>query len=351
MNKWQSFAETLLVGLSGVALFSIINIPLPWLIGSLVAVSVWSIGTRRQLYWPFSFRQIAMIMLGYMIGTSFTKETVIEMGNHIPSMIAVTALTIGFSLLLGYAFSKLTGFDLSTCMIASVPGGLSQIMVLMDEIKGLNPTVIMFMQTMRVMVVVVMVPIVTVYIFAGESGAGSQMAMGSVALSWSEMPWYTYLLYPILMITVVGLFVRFRVPTAYLLGPMVLTIALTLSGFATPELPNSFVVLAQLLIGVHIGLQMNPRELPDWKKITAYTIIIIVVLVMFGFGLGYGLALLYDLDFSTALLSTAPGGMVEMGLTAVAVGGDVSVVTSYQLFRLFIILFFVPLFFKWLTRH
>ncbi|RYG72527.1 hypothetical protein EU245_10000 [Lentibacillus lipolyticus] len=64
---------------------------------------------------------------------------------------------------------------------------------------------------------------------------------------------------------------------------------------------------------------------------------------------GYGLAVLYNLTYSTAFLSTAPGGMVEMGLTAAAVGGDVSVVTSYQLFRLLVIMLFVPFFFKWLA--
>lgn len=343
--------EALLVGLIGVALFTIINIPLPWLIGSLVAVAMWSIGTERTLYWPFSFRQIAMVLLGYLIGTSFTKETIVEMGNHIPSMIAITVLTVAFSLLLGYLFSKVTGLDLSSCMIGSVPGGLSQIMVLVDEIKGLNPTVIIFMQTMRVMVVVIVVPILTLFIFAGESGGGAHNGVAITTLTWSDMPLYTYILYPLLMAIGVWIFVRLNVPTAFLLGPMVLTIALALLGYATPALPDSFIVLAQILIGVHIGMQMNPRVLPNWRKITAYTFITIVVLVIFGFTLGYGLALLYDLDYSTAFLSTAPGGTVEMGLTAVAVGGDVSVVTSYQLFRLLIILFFVPLFFKWLVKR
>ncbi|WP_176961201.1 AbrB family transcriptional regulator [Lentibacillus cibarius] len=353
VSKWLGFVEALVVALVGVTIFTVIHIPLPWLIGSLVMVAVWSLSTQRELYWPFLFRKIAMILLGYLIGTSFTKETLIQMGDHIPSMVMVTALTVVFSLLLGVAFSKLTGLDLPSCMIGSVPGGLSQIMVLLDEAKGLNPTVITFLQTMRVMGIVIAVPIVTVYVIGSDpNGAASPGANGGEASAgWLELPIYTYILYPLIMVAGAWLFSRLRVPAALLLGPMVVTIALNVTEIPAPALPVSFIDLAQLFIGVHIGLQMKPRELPNWKKIMVYTLVTIVLLVLFGFGLGYGLAHLYELSYGTALLSTAPGGMVEMGLTAVAVGGDASVVTSYQLFRLLVIILLVPLFFKWLTKR
>ncbi|WP_010531428.1 AbrB family transcriptional regulator [Lentibacillus jeotgali] len=350
MNNWRAFAEAIVVALAGVTIFSVTNIPLPWLIGPLVAVAAWRITTQRELYWPFTFRKIAMVLLGYLIGTSFTQDTLVEMGNHVPSMILITALTATFSLMLGFIFSKLTGLDLSSCMIGIIPGGLSQIMVLLDEIKGLNSTIIMFLQSMRVMVIVIVVPIVTVYIFGGESGA-ELSGMGTSSVTWADMPCYAFPLYPMLMTAGAWLFARLRIPTALLLGPMVLTIVMTFAGLPTPELPVAFINLAQVFIGVHIGLQMQPRDLPDWKRITGYTVATIAVLVFFGLVIGYGLAMLYDLPFPTALLSTAPGGMVEMGLTAVAVGGDVSVVTSYQLFRLLIIMLFVPFFFKWLNKR
>src|SRR5699024_1258382 len=89
LNRWRAFAEALSVALVGVTIFSEMNIPLPWLIGSLVAVAAWSIANQRELYWPFSFRKIAMVLLGYLIVTSFTKDTLAEMGSHVPSMIAI----------------------------------------------------------------------------------------------------------------------------------------------------------------------------------------------------------------------------------------------------------------------
>ena len=45
---------------------------------------------------------------------------------------------------------------------------------------------------------------------------------------------------------------------------------------------------------------------------------------------------------STSLLSLAPGGMDQVGILAHEIQADLSMVTGYQLFRLFFIYFVVP---------
>ncbi|MUV36859.1 hypothetical protein JNUCC1_00663 [Lentibacillus sp. JNUCC-1] len=350
MKQLLVFVETLVVALVGVAVFTWVNIPLPWLIGSLTATAVWHVTTQRKLFWPVKFRVIAMMLLGYLTGSSFTEEAFLEMRDHIPSMIVITIVTVAFSLLLGWMFSRLTGLDLTSCLMGSVPGGLSQIMLLLDEIKSVNPTIIMFLQSMRVMMIVIIVPIITVFMFGADTNTATPDNTASATL-WSDMPWFAFIVYPAMMIVAAWLLNRLRVPTSILLGPMILTIILTLGGYPTPALPGSLVNLAQLFIGVHIGLEMQPRHLPNWKRTSAYTALTVGVLVLFGIGIGYGLTFFYDIGYPTALLSTAPGGMVEMGITAIAVGGDLSVVTSYQLFRLLSIMLVIPFFFKWLTQR
>jgi membrane AbrB-like protein len=67
-------------------------------------------------------------------------------------------------------------------------------------------------------------------------------------------------------------------------------------------------------------------------------------------GLGLLLIYFYHITPSTSLLSLAPGGMDQMALLAHEVHADLSMVTGFQLFRLFFIYFVVPpmlrLFFK-----
>jgi uncharacterized membrane protein AbrB (regulator of aidB expression) len=50
----------------------------------------------------------------------------------------------------------------------------------------------------------------------------------------------------------------------------------------------------------------------------------------------------YPLSPSTGFLALAPGGMDQMGILAHVVHADLSMVTGYQLFRLFFIYFAVP---------
>lgn len=350
MTEWRSLLETCAVALMGVALFYLCHIPLPWLLGSLTAVTVWSMLTKRTLYWPYSLRQVALILMGYLLGTSFTEDTLLQMGEHIPSMLFMTVMTILFSLLLGYGVSKCADLDVSSCIIGSVPGGLSQMMVLSEEIEGINPTIVAFMQTIRVMAVIFIVPLLTVFALSGDESVASVEMGGPESLTLAGIPWYTYALYPILMIAGAAVASRVRLPTAYLTGPLIVTVVLMLTGMPTPQLPDFLVTVAQFLIGTHMGLQVKPTELHNWKKVTLYTIVTSVVLVLFAIGLGYTLTRWHQLDLSTAFLGTAPGGMAEMGVTAAVVGADLSVVSSYQLFRLLTIMFILPYLLRWLVK-
>jgi len=69
--------------------------------------------------------------------------------------------------------------------------------------------------------------------------------------------------------------------------------------------------------------------------------------VFFSLGVGFLLTRLHSLNLISAFLGTSPGGMAEMGLTAVLVRADVSLVAAYQMFRLLFILFVMPLLLKW----
>ena len=57
---------------------------------------------------------------------------------------------------------------------------------------------------------------------------------------------------------------------------------------------------------------------------------------------------MYPITMATAFLCIAPGGLPEMGVTAHTIQADVSMVAAYQLFRVFFILFIVPIFLRWI---
>lgn len=349
LGKWRSFLETFVIGLLGVALFYFVHIPMPWLLGSLSAVMIWRVITKRHLYWPYAFRQVALMLLGYLLGTSFSVDTLIQMGGQIPSMLLVTVLTILVSVLFGYGFSKITGLDGLSCIIGSVPGGLSQMMVLGEEMQGVNPTVVAFMQMMRLLTVIFIVPFLTLSVLSDNSGMSKAVTAVEASVTWAEMPWHAYVQYPLLILIGARVASRMKLPTAYLTGPLIVTAVLMLIGISVPPPSNLLVIVAQLFIGTYIGLQLNPLDMHRWKKIILYSLGTSVLLVLFSFGLGYMLTRWHPLELTSAFLALAPGGIAEMGVTAAAVGADLSVVSSYQLFRLLIIMFVVPYVVKWVV--
>ena len=144
---------------------------------------------------------------------------------------------------------------------------------------------------------------------------------------------------------------RIRLPSPYLIGPILGMIAMSVTGLPPIILPEAFYMYAQLVLGAYTGLQIQPQILPRLKKLGIYIILYNIVLIGFGMLLSLGLAWIYDISFHTAFLGTAPGGIAEMGVTATAVHADLAVVTGYQIFRLFFILFLFTAIVKWWQRR
>ena len=59
-------------------------------------------------------------------------------------------------------------------------------------------------------------------------------------------------------------------------------------------------------------------------------------------GMGVAVSALTGETFATSFLSTAPGGLTEMGITALTVGANISTMTAYQLTRLLFIMLVFP---------
>ena len=78
-----------------------------------------------------------------------------------------------------------------------------------------------------------------------------------------------------------------------------------------------------------------------------FTLLSVTGLLLLSLGIGWLLNLALWIPTVTAFLSTAPGGIAEMSLTAIQVQADVSTIVAFQLFRLFFILLVVPPALKW----
>src|SRR3954449_5034361 len=83
-NKKTRFLITLLLAFIGGVVFTFLHIPVPWLLGPMTAVLIGSRNRAIRVYWPVQIRDAGLIILGYSIGLSFTKEAVIQIAGKLP---------------------------------------------------------------------------------------------------------------------------------------------------------------------------------------------------------------------------------------------------------------------------
>eukprot|EP01036_Dinobryon_divergens_P041533 gene41533-55059_t len=147
---------------------------------------------------------------------------------------------------------------------------------------------------------------------------------------------------------------RLDTPNAWIIGPLVVTIALTGSGAEWSAMPRWMVNGGQLLIGCALGSRFSAgffRAAPRFLLSVAATVLLSLTLAAcFGVGLSWAAGI----DLPTTLLATAPGGVAEMSLTARALHLGVPVVTSFHVTRMaFLVLSAAPVFGwgrRWATR-
>lgn len=321
---------TLCIGLLGALIFQLLHIPMPWLLGAIAAVLCVQLFTKMNLQWHKYFRNIGLIVAGYSIGFAFTKEALQDIQQFLSSIIVLNLIFIVLFFAISYLVATRTELDYSTALTCCVPGGMTQIVAFAEEQGNMNMAVITFYQVLRVLLIVGFVPLII-------TGTGENIVAVDGTFSWR-------LLALLVICTLAGwLAEKVRIPTGYMLGPVFLLMGLNIAGVEVPKMPLSYLHIAQLLIGIYIGLLLKKEDLHLSKKHVFYAFLSAGLFIGSAYVLSFVMKHLYDLDFRTGFLSIVPGGLDQMGIIAASVHANVTVVTAFQLFRVLIVsIFLVP---------
>ncbi|MEG6584130.1 AbrB family transcriptional regulator [Dendrosporobacter sp. 1207_IL3150] len=341
----RNIFETFLIAVSGALIFNYLHIPLPWMLGSLTAVGAYKIVMAKSLKCPRKLRNTSLVILGYAIGRPFSQDAGLKIIEQLPLMVLVTTITIAASLFIGYIMHKKTGISLASGLLGSVPGGLSQMVVLAEEIAGSSVTIVTFIQTVRLLTVIFTVPFLATHGLAGTENLHNQIVQPQLSGESTEV--VSALMF-FLIVVVSALGAKYaKLPTPYLLGPILATgFTIIITGIEAPALPSAVIIAAQIVFGVYLGTSINISSISNYPLLLPYAVCGSLAIVSTALAAGYLLNFLGRMPLITGFLSTAPGGMAEMGLTAMQLHADISIIVAYQLFRLLVILIIVPLLLK-----
>lgn len=317
----------LAIGTAGGALFEWIGTPIPWLLGSLLTVAAVNLGGWR-IRCPEGGRQIGQIFIGTVIGLYFTPAVGAVVVGQFPWMVAVAVVSLAVGLLGAVLQVRIAGLDRASAFLASVPGGMAEMIALADKLKA-DPVSLAVSQLVRVTIILVTIPAFITYL--GEPGtdlftpavrdvdtAGLALLLGGAAAVTLVLNW-------------VG------ITNAWMLGACGFAAGITLAEISLSAMPPELLIAAQVLIGVSVGQRFEREAMARAPRVILSASITTVVLIAMSVVLAAIVASATEISIWSMITATAPGGLAEMSITAQLLGLGVPLVTAYHVTRVFLI--------------
>ncbi|WXL24545.1 AbrB family transcriptional regulator [Ectopseudomonas mendocina] len=328
---------TPLVGGLGGYLASLIGWPLPWIIGSLLAVILFRCFGPAIREIPGG-RQTGQWLVSTSIGLHFTYEVFQQVITHLPLIIIGSLGTLALSLI-GIVILRRGGTDKATAFFASMPGGATE-MVNMARGYDADSARIAAAHSLRLLMVVLLIP--ALFTWSLPAVQPPQPA----EVNW---PWLLGLLFAGAVLARVWRLLK--QPSPWMLGPIIVSATASVVFNLHLGLPSWLGHVGQWLIGCALGCHFSReffRTAPAFMtRIFVFSLLAIAGAALLGLGLGW----ISGVESVSLMLGLMPGGITELSLTAEALHLSVAMVSALQILRLFLQLFLArPVFNLWLRK-
>ncbi len=308
------------------------GLPMPWLLGALIATATAAIRAAGKglfaQHFPQGARRYFVAVVGVMIGQSFTPGLLATLSGLWLSLAGIAVFVVlaqGVGYLL---FRHIGGHDRRTAMFAAMPGGLIEA-VTFGERYGADVQVITLQHFARVILVVAAIPLAfqlwsghRVGSAAGLMRIGADAGLADLALT--------------LGFAALGIWLGkvLRLPAPVLIGPLLISATLHATRLTDATTPGWLLGLAQLVIGTGLGTSFG--GIKQAQLLRAFAMAGLSVTLYLGLGIGFALVLarLTAIPLPALIISFAPGGVTEMGLVALSLNLSPIIVAAHHVFRI-----------------
>ena len=335
MRRAVPVAGGLAVCAIGGAVCAWLRVPLPWMIGSMLAMAAVQMAGAGFEPLPGG-RDAGMLIVGTTLGLYFTAPVVHEVSSFWPWFVALGFAAIAVGTVSALVLARLSGSDRATAYFGSMPGGASE-MATMGEKYGAAPDRVALAHSMRMLLVVTAFPI-------GITMAGFSATEEYKPVVVAFEPNGLVLL--LALAAIGGWMARVvRLPTAFMMGSLIVSIALTVSGVTLSSVPTPITNAAQVLLGCALGGRFDRSFLVTAPRFVAALVPSVTITLVLAALVGWGLAAGSGVYLGSGLLAAAPGGIAEMAITAKVLRIGVAFVTAAHVVRyVIVVLFTVPVF-------
>lgn len=331
---WKHRATALAAASIGAALFWALHLPLPLLLGPMAGCLIFAVSGVR-LAGMGMFGIVMRTFLGVVIGSAVTPELLRELPSYGPTLLAIPL----FVLMIGAAgypfFRKVMGFNHATSFYSAMPGGLQDMLIFGEEAGG-DVRAMSLIHATRVLVIVAVVPFVLSYLYnldltraPGVSASTMPVSQIAIMIAAGIVGWR--------LAERVGLF------GASILGPLILSAILSLSGVIQSRPPAEMIWAAQFFIGIAVGSKYSGITAREIRVYIGAGLVYCSLLAIISIGFIWAIANLVTRNPLDLMLAFLPGGQAEMAVIAIVAHADVGFVVAHHLLRIFIVIISAPM--------
>jgi len=334
---------TLAVGAIGGAIFNYFQLPLAWMLGAMTATTPLAVA-KVPLRMDSRLRMFMIVVLGVMIGGTFSPAVVADASRWWASIVAMVVFVAAITVIVFVYFTRISKIDPATSIFSSLPGGLNEMAVLGASL-GADDRTISLVHSVRIFLVVMTIPFIFQALGWYERGASASNYVYLKNFHVSEM-----LLIVAAALGGMAVCRLLRFPSPILIGAMLGSATIYASGFVTDQLPTIFIILSQIVVGSAIGARFAGFETSLILRRAKDAVGASVVMIASAFGITAAISPVVGFAFAPLLLAFAPGGFAEMSLIALALNIDTAYVSTHHIFRIFLIVLFVPILFRKMVK-
>jgi membrane AbrB-like protein len=291
-------------------------------------------------------------VLGVMFGASLSAVALHQEAGAILPLATVTAMTVVLSLAAAVVVTRVGRVDRATATLGMIAGGSAAAVSCAEDLRA-DVRLVAIMQYLRVALVAATAPVLVGRLLTsrappGHAGHATPPAWHLVTGSHQGAG-----LALVAIVAGAGAWAgrRLHLPSADLLGPMLVAATLTVTGVATGFAPSGALrSVLFTIVGLDVGLRFTRSAVSRMGRLLPLALACIVAVSVACTALAWLLSRLVHIPLSDAYLATTPGGINAVLVTAAADHADVSLISSVQSLRLFSMVLLAPLIIRVLAR-
>lgn len=333
---------TLAVGMAGGYVGRRARIPAGSLLGALAATLAFSLLTGRAESLSV-YKIIAQIIAGVLIGGQLSTcdpKALLKLWK--PTAFTVVGM-LSINVLCGFTLRAISSIDLLTALLATTPGGISEMSVISSDL-GANALYVSLFQFLRILFSLALFPLIARRLIVrinARNGVETVVTHHAVKARAADQP-PAALLFTLAGAAAAGVVGHLSGFPAGVLILSMLAAALLGRFYRRVALPDPFKHTAQALSGTFIACSASVSDLSGLPALLPAILIMFSLYILLYFGLGLMIHRACKLEANVAFFACIPAGVSDMALISSDYGANGSTVALLQMMRLLSVVTVVP---------